>query len=376
MHLLQIHNYYRHAGGEEQTMNAERDLLQNHGHSVVQLTAHNNHLFRPFVHRKFMNNLKKLLKTNNFDVAHVHNVFQIIGSEVYVELHKAKIPIVQSIHNFRFFCINGLFLNNENKTCELCLNNDFRYAVQKKCYHNSALWSMLMRYQVRKAKQEVLKSVNIFVPLNNFAQQKFIAGGFPKDRLIVKPNFLFSQNNNNSTYNSYALYLGRISPEKGLDFFLQTIKSIDFQFIIAGTGVEYETLKTKFSENKNIQFVGFVSGSEKEKLINESAFMVMPSLCYENFPISILEAYQNAKAVVAPDFGSFSYNVIHNKTGLLYKQNDANSLKQTIETMIENENYIKLGKQAQQHFETNLTDKQNYLQLINIYNQAIENKRK
>ena len=373
MKILQIHNYYQKAGGEDFVFNQERDMLTKHGHKVFQIEAINHDLKRIIAAKKdFYSELEIKIKTTKFDVAHIHNVFHIIGPNIYKYLYEKQIPIIQTIHNFRYFCINGLFLDNKNENCELCIHNNFKYAVKKKCYHNSKLLSYLMRWQVRKVKTQAIHSVQAFIPLNNFAFQIFIEGGFPQNKLIVKHNFLFSKNTKSVSYLPYALYLGRISPEKGLDFFLDAMKNVDFKFVIAGSGTEQQRLENKYSQCHNITFSGFVKGDEKEKLLQEAAFVVMPSLCYENFPISILEAYQNAKAVVAPDFGSFPHNIIHQKTGQLYKQGNVNSLKATVQEMINNEKYKTLGQNAQKHFNDNLTEKQNYQQLINIYQQAIK----
>ena len=119
IYLLQIHNFYRHPGGEEQTMDAEKALLEQNEHTVTQLTADNKDLFKLSARKQFYKRLSHLLTSNSYDIAHIHNVFQIIDSRVFQELNQNKIPIIQTIHNFRYFCINGLFMDNKNENCVL-----------------------------------------------------------------------------------------------------------------------------------------------------------------------------------------------------------------------------------------------------------------
>jgi len=316
MKILQIHNYYKHRGGESFVLNSEKELLEKKGHSVLQLTADNmdirNIIFERF---NFYKRLSKIIEENNIDVAHVHNIYQIIGPSLYRYFQGKGIPVVQTLHNFRFLCINGLFLDNKNKICELCINGGFSNSKNKKCYQKSKLKSLLMANQVNKGRINGLKFIDQFIALNDFAKNKMILGGFEEQKISIKPNFLTEGNSKIIEDKEYALYIGRISEEKGLDVLIKAFSKINFKLKIAGTGNYLPTVKKLAKNYQNIEFLDHISGAEKESYISKCSFFVVPSKWYEMFPISILEAYQNSKPVIASDLGGLSKIVEDGVTG-------------------------------------------------------------
>lgn len=373
MKILQIHNYYQTHGGEASVLEAEKELLEQNGHQVVQLLADNKDLYKlPFIKKVFYKKLEETLKTNNIDVGHIHNVFQIIGPKVYKTLYNYNIPIVQTLHNFRFLCPNGLFFDNNHNICELCKNGDFNKCLLKKCYQKSYLKSFLMAARVKKTRKYVENYVSQFIALTDFAKEKFIESGFVNDKIEVKSNFLFLNNNPISHDKKYALYLGRISEEKGLDVLIEAFKKINFILKIAGNGNYLTTLKNKAKEYSNIKFIGFVSGKEKQETLKNCSFMIFSSKCYESFPISILEAYQYHKPVIASNLGGVPNIVRNNYSGYIFENGKTESLIKTIYKMLESERYKQLGENAFQLFKEKYTQTQNYKILMGIYNNVVK----
>ena len=171
--------------------------------------------------------------------------------------------------------------------------------------------------------------------------------------------------------------MGRISPEKGIEVLINAFKDSSFQLKIAGTGDEIyvEKLKESSIDNLNIEFLGFTNGEQKVQLFRESSFLVIPSICYESFGIVALEAYSYGKPVIASNIGGLPFIVKDQETGLLFEAGNAEALKEAINMMIENEHFIKLGINGYHYYQENFTEKQNYPQLIEIYESAIAAKK-
>lgn len=377
MKILQIHNLYQKHGGEDAVVEIERQLLQANGHTVLSLIADNKNINNIISARKsFYERLEKLIEENpDIDLAHIHNIFSIISPKIYNYLKKKKIPILQTIHNFRFLCPNGLFFDNNNHICELCKNGNFKNSVLKKCYHESYWLSFLMQYQVKRARNFALKNVTTFIALSNFTRDKLIDSGFVKERIVVKPNFLFPQPPQETyLHDNYALFIGRLSREKGVDILIDAFKTINFKLKIAGTGDIFEELVEKCRGFDNIEFIGFVSSDEKEAIISKASFIIVPSLQYENFPVSILDAFSRGKTVIASRIGSIPEIVIDNYSGLLFEMGNLIDLKLKIEIILKDNIFKEMGKNAYKEFSDKFQTLQNYNQLIDIYTNAIEGK--
>ncbi len=379
MTILIIHNKYQFKGGEDYVVEAESELLKSEGHIVFLLIASNNFIRDIFFERnKFYKELQNIISDNSIDVAHIHNVYQIIGNDVYSILSKNNIPIVQTLHNFRFLCPAGILMDNSHQICEKCSKGNFKSCFTKKCYQSSYIKSFVMKELIKKGRNEVLKNVNIFIVLNEFCKNKYVESGFNSKNMRIKPNFLFYKPiKQNEKKEEYALYLGRIAPEKGVDYLIEAFETIDFPLKIAGTGDLglVNKLKEKARKNKNIQFLDFVKDEAKQNLIQNASFLIIPSIWYETFGLVGLEAYALSVPILASNIGGLSSIVKNGETGYLFEPNNIESLKNAALKIIKNKSYIEMGEKAYQYFCENYTEKQNYTQLIANYNKAIESKK-
>lgn len=376
MKILQIHNYYQYKGGEDSVVEAERKMLETFGHEVFSATEHNNSIMKVFKERKFFySNLEKLLQDNRIDVAHIHNVYHIIGNNIYELLARNNIPVVQTLHNFRFLCPAGLFMDNKHQICEKCSHGAFSNCFVKRCYQHSYPKSLLMQGLVKKGRKAVNAHVSKFIALNPFYQQKYIEAGFKQEQMAIKPNFLFKPSHLPVyQHEQYALFMGRISPEKGIEYLIDAFKDLSFRLKIVGTGEEsyVKTLKERANNNPLIEFCGFADGEKKACLLSQASFLVVPSIWYENFPMTILEAYSYGKPVVASKIGGLPSIVKDGETGCLVEAANAMALHDALLNLVENERFIELGKKAFYFFSENFTETQNYQQLKAIYLSAIE----
>lgn len=378
MKILIVHNFYQFKGGEDVVVESECQMLKNFGHEVFTVFPHNNQIKSIIVARKSIyKRINQLLSNYQIDVAHIHNIYHILGNDIYKYLSERGIPIVQTLHNFRFLCPAGLMLDNQHQLCERCSSGNFIHCFTKKCYQHSYLKSFLMQWLVQTGRKEVTKYVSNFITLNPFFRDKFVEVGFDESKIVIKPNFLFRASlstPSSSLADKYALFLGRLSPEKGVETLIQAFQNISFPLKIAGTGANdyVSELKNKAKAYPHIEFLGFVSGEEKHQLLIGASFLIVPSVWFENFPVTILEAYAHSKPVIASAIGGLPFIIKDNVTGFLFDPGSSEHLSSAVRAIIQNKTYEQLGQNAHQYFLENFTEQQNYAQLMTIYQSAID----
>ena len=379
MKILQIHNKYQFAGGEDVAVSTEKKMLVSQGHQVYSIESSNSKLMNIYSDRiNVYKEINTLIDNEKIDVAHIHNVYHVLGNHVYELLAKKNIPIVQTLHNFRFLCPAGLFLDRKSEKCEHCKCGDFHHSVLKKCYRDSYLQSLAMMKLSSRGRESTLKNVDRFIALNQFYKTKYIEGGFNEDKISIKPYVMFNENTKfEQTTGEYALYLGRISKEKGVEILLSAFAELGKNLVIAGIGEKnyYHDLVERFSQFKNIEFKGFVKGDDKIKILSNAQFIVVPSIWFENSPLTIYESYSLMKPVIASNIGGLPAIVKDGETGFLFEPNNIESLKNAILKIAKNDRFIEMGKSAHEYFQNNFTEKQNYRQLIDIYKKAIATKK-
>lgn len=369
MNILILHNKYRQPGGEDLVVESEYELLKAGGVNVDLYLENNQSIIKNKLLNKNKTKIELLLNSNKYDVVHIHNLFHNIGSKVLKIIIKKKIPIVQTIHNFRYFCINGLF-HDGKAICEKCYPSNIINGVIKKCYQSNYIISGLMTYESQLIRKLGLLHISKFIMLNNFAKNYFINSGVLENKITVKPNFLIKTKNHKIKDKNYVLFIGRLSKEKGLDNFLNNYKDFGSKkLIVAGNGPDHTYLKNKYG-SANIIFCGRVKGKEKDELLFNSSYVVVPSLCYEMFPLSIIEAYSAHKPVLASNLGGIPEIVIDKRTGLLFNPDSQFDVENKIKEM-EN-TYYDMGKNAYKRYLKYYTSEINYKLLMDIYQSAID----
>jgi len=397
MKVLLGHNFYQSSApsGEDAVFKAEKELLQSHGIEVIPYTRENDEImhfsglqkvhlpFQLLWSRETYKEVKNLLKKHKPDLAHFHNIFYLLSPSVYDACQDAGVPVIQTLHNFRFFCINGLLMRN-GRVCEACIGKIPWRGILHGCYKDSRLYSLPLAFMAsyHRIVSTWQKKVNAYIALTEHSKKKYIECGLPEERIFVKPNFLPNHPQPSFHSNNYSVYLGRISQEKGVETLISAFKS--FQILnsvvlkIVGDGplrIQLEN-KTHNKQIHNIEFLGRKNFSECMKLLQDARFLVVPSLCYECFPLAIREAFAVGKPVIASRLGSMAELVEDGKTGLLFEPGNAENLAEKITWMVEHENAcVEMGKNARRVFEEKYTAEKNFEILVNIY-QSILNKSK
>ncbi len=185
MKILVIHNHYLEKGGEDEVFNAEIKLLEEHGHEVILYEKTNEYiknlsffkklifvLIEPSFSKSVYQEIKQIVKKEKPDIAHVHNIFICITPSVYVALKESAIPIVQTLHNYRFFCSKGTFFNN-GMICEKCKSKNFLNAILRRCWRNSFLLSFFMAKLLYRWAY-FFDSIDSYIVLSRFSRDKFI----------------------------------------------------------------------------------------------------------------------------------------------------------------------------------------------------------
>ncbi|QCB47783.1 glycosyltransferase [Hydrogenophaga sp. PAMC20947] len=380
MRILIAHNTYQQRGGEDSVAEAEVDLLRAHGHQVAVYTRSNDeirHMPAISVARQTLwssqtsKDLAALIKNERPDVIHVHNTFPLVSPSLYWAATHAGVPVIQTLHNFRLLCPQAMFLR-EGKVCEDCLGKvPWRGAVRG-CYRESKVQSTLLAGMVtlHRAMGTWNEKVTRYIALNEFCRKKFIDGGLPADRVVVKPNFVDFEALPSVERNGF-LFVGRLSSEKGVDVLVNATRSLpQVQVRVAGTGPEADLLNGV----PGIQALGALTGDAVRTEMSQAIALVLPSICYENFPRTLVEAYGSCMPVIASRHGAMAELVKDGVTGLLFEPGNAEDLASKMRWAQEHpQEMARMGRSARERYEERYTPQRNYQELLSIYTDVIDN---
>ena len=388
--VLLVHNYYRISGGEDTVVRSEKELLELNGHKVILYTRNNNEindfsiakkLLLPFTMMfslKTYRDVKKIIVNENINVVHVHNTLNLLSPSVYYAAQKCNVPVVQTVHNFRLLCPGGTFFR-DNHICEECAEKGLLCAVKHNCYRNSKIQSLVcVIVQMLHRCIGTYKKIDAYICLSSFSKNK-MAGMISEDKIYIKPNFVNIVNNETSNFyeykkSNYFLFLGRIEQEKGVDFLVNAFEKLpNEKLVVAGDGTLKEWLLNQIEKRKldNIEFVGFVEKEKKKELIINAKSIIVPSQCYEQFGMVVIEANMYGVPVIASNIGTLPEIVKNGENGFLFEHNSVDGLMNVINdfdrlmTPYKSDNAI-------HYVEKFFSPQVNYLQLMKVYDQIIE----
>ncbi len=388
MKVLLVHSAYQQFGGEDSVVRAETELLQSHGDEVVPYTRHNDEtknfnvvqkaLFFPqsIYSWKTSSEIDDVVRRVKPDVAFVHNIYPLISPSAYHTLHGLGVPTLQVLHNFRPFCPNGLFYT-QGQVCEACKGGNYLNAVRKRCFKDSYALSGLYALTLGLNRLAgMVDKISGFICLTEFFRIKMREAGVPESKLFVRPNFVRAPalQADEKTSNGYALFMGRLSPEKGCWTLIHAFEQMPaVKLKIVGTGPMEQELRDYIRDKKlqNIEVLGFKSGAEKWDILRNSFCLVLPSEWYENFPISALEGFMASKPVIASRMGGLPYIVEEGKSGLLFESGNAGELAGRIQYLADRpEEAMRMGACGRHLTETKYGPEQGYSNLKEIFSQV------
>lgn len=358
MKILIVHNDYGKYSGEEAVVDKMASMLESHGNQVVfyrlsskealnRKTGMIHGFFSGIYSRSGVAGMREALRRYQPDIVHVHNLFPFISPAALFQCRKAGVPVVMTVHNYRLICPTGLFMRN-GKACEICLAMGNEWGcIRYNCEHS---YPKSIGYALRSTYARwsgaFKKNVDQFCCITQFQRNKLIEAGFDARKITVIPNSIDFPKHCECIPGNYVGYIGRLSFEKGYDMLLEIARrNPTIPFRIAGAN-RYGYTKDLPS---NITLSGYLEGSELSNFIRNASFIVIPSRCYEGFPMSILEAASHRKPVVAPNHGGFPeiIGIGDSKIGYLFRPYDSADLEDKIKALWKApEEVERLGRRA------------------------------
>lgn len=382
--ILLVHNRYRESGGEDAVYEAEGSLLEARGHRVLRYERHNDELANAsrigmaadaIWNRRVHAEVEKLLERERPNVVHIHNIQAVISPAVHHAAHRSGAAVVQTLHNFRLLCPGGLFLR-DGVPCEACLGSAVPWrAVRHACYRGDRAASAVVAgvLVAHRALGTWQRHVDALIALSGFARDRFVAGGLPADRLHVKGGFVDPDPGAGEHADGEWLYVGRLAPEKGIATLLAAWRQLagPTRLAVVGDGPLAAEVRAAAATDPRIEWLGAQSRAQVLERMKRARALVLPSVCYENFPTVLVEAYATGLPVVASDIGSLRELVEEGVTGRRFEAGNAAALAAAVQSLDGGPVLAELGRRARSAYLERYTAAAAYGRLLEIYRSAL-----
>lgn len=387
MKILLAHNRYQQAGGEDQVVRTEAAMLTQHGHEVQQVLFDNDRiqgitaqilaaagsLFNPAAYQR----VQQAIKAFQPDVLHVHNFLPGLSPAVFFAGRRNDVPVVQTLHNYRLLCASGT-LYHDGQPCERCLDRrSFLPGVVRGCYRGSHIGSAVVgsTMALHAALGTWHHRVDRFIALTDFAAAKLSQHRIPADRIRVKPNFV-PDRGMGSGEDEVALFVGRLSEEKGILTLLaaDAAHSLPLPVMIIGDGPLRERVQQACARpGSRLTALGQQKSEQVIERMKRAAVLLVPSVCYEGFPVTVVEALSAGLPVIASGHGSLREIVSEGQCGFLHTPGDPAALVQALRTFcaMSAEQRLQMRITSRKSYRSHFNEAVNYAQLMQIYAEAI-----
>lgn len=379
--ILIVHNYYQIPGGEDTVVANEKKMLEEHGHKAILYSRNNaelkqmskfQKLFLPITtifNLRTYKEIKRLIKSENIEIVHVHNTLNLISPAVYYAARAMKVPVVQTVHNFRLVCPGATFYR-DGHICEDCMKNGLWCAVKYKCYRGSKIQTLACALTLTIHRiMGIYKKIN-YICLTEFTKDK-IKSVVDPERVYIKPNFVYDQKGSNQA-GDYYIFVGRVEEIKGVNVLVDAFRSLPNKKLkIVGRGdlSEYIAARLEKEDIHNIELLGFKPHDEVNELLKHAKALIMCSQWYETFGMVIAEAYSNGVPAIVGRIGNIKDLVDESVTGELFAYDDPKDLVAAVERF-ESKSQVEYSKNAYDFYCRNLTGEKNYATLRTIYEQV------
>jgi glycosyltransferase involved in cell wall biosynthesis len=387
MKVLLGHDYYRSTApsGEDAVFRNERALLEANGVEVIPFERFNDDIddstlasrtrlaLNTAWSRQTYADVAAMVRQTAPTVAHFHNTFPLISPSAYAACRNHGVPVVQTLHNYRLLCAGGSLMR-DGRPCEDCVGTSLLPALRHRCYRGSFPATAAVVWMLaRNRAHGTYNDVDRYIALTAFAAGKLIAGGLPRERIEIKPNFLPDPPDVGHGGGNYAVFVGRLSEEKGVRTLLQAWRQIrGFALKVLGDGPLRNQLEEQARrESLEVEFRGHCPREEILRLVRDAELQIVPSECYEGFPMVVLEAYACGTPIVASRIGSLD-EIVTERTGVKFQPGDPDALAATVDKLRSDPPRLQaMRAHVRAAYEEKYTAEQNFLALRAIYAHAI-----
>ena len=388
MRILLAHDHYRSSApsGEDAVFRNERALLEKNQNEVVPFERFNDDIDDSELGKRVRlalegawskpayEELSDLIRRTRPDLVHFHNTFPLISPSAYAACQDNGVAVVQTLHNYRLVCA-GALLTRDGHPCEDCVGTSLLPALRHRCYRGSlpATSAVVWMLASNRRRGVYRRMVNRYIALTGFAASRLIAGGLPSGRMEVKPNFLPDAPPVGRGDGNYAIYVGRLSEEKGVRTLLEAWTRVDgFPLKILGDGPLRGELEQQARRSAlPIEFMGFRPRGEVLDMVAAAEIQIIPSEWYEGFPMVVLEAYSCGTPVLASRIGSLDEIVVEGESGLKFEPGNPADLVNRLNMLRANRSRLRAMRTAARAlFEEKYTAARNYSRLLEIYDHA------
>ena len=385
MRILVCHNFYQQPGGEDQVFAAEVAMLRAHGHDVSTFEVHNDAVqtmsklqaaAATLWNRRIAADLRLRLRRHHAEIVHFHNTFPLISPAAYYVARAEGAAVVQTLHNYRLLCPAATLFRNGG-VCEKCVGHLPVAAVAHACYRQSRTASAVTAAMltVHRVAGTYSHNIDAYIALTQFARDKFVQAGFAADRIQIKPNFLDPDPGIGAGDGAYALFVGRLTQEKGIEPLLAAWEKVghSFPLKICGDGPLAAKVQQAAGKTPSIQWLGRQPLEKIIDLMGRAVMLVFPSLWYEGLPRTIVESFATGTPVAASDLGSMKELIDPGKTGVLFHPGDPEDMaRQILHLAGDGPALAAMRLLARQEFVNQYTPQRNHDMLMNIYRRALD----
>jgi len=384
--VLQVHTRYREEGGEDAVVRAEAEMLTQGGHEVIQHLARNPSRPVPSTSLLAMSwwnplaakELRRFAERVRPDVAHVHNTWYALSPSVLAALTDADVPVVMTLHNYRLLCANAQLFRNGGP-CQDCVGSHPWHGVWHRCYHGSALASAAASATIALNRQRSTweRHVALFLTMTEFSKQRFVAGGLPDERIWVKPHSVADPGRRPAlpSTSRAILYVGRLSAEKGLPVLIDAmadLREADLELLVIGDGPERSALERR--AGPGVRFIGRLEPAQVRDQMLRARALAFPSVWFETFGMSVVEAMAAGLPVIASDLGG-TREIVGDRAGRLVPPGDVATWRVTLRGLTDSAFVERAGAAGRQRWELRFSPEAVLPMLEEAYRWAIRSKR-
>lgn len=384
--VLMVHCFYQQPGGEDTGYRADASTLEQFGQRVERFELHNDEIngmsrmtaaVRAIWNRDAAERIGRRVRETGARVVHFHNTFPLLSPAVYGAARRAGATVVQTLYNYRLVCPSALMLR-DGRPCDLCVGRRVPTpAIRHACYRDDRAATAVVAAMLvtHRAAGTFARDVDAYVAVSNFVRDTVVRGGLPAARVHVKPNHVTEDLGAGVHDGDYALYVGRLSEEKGIDVVLDAWRRLpsNVPLRIVGDGPLAPAVAAAAQADPRITWEGRQPMDVVARHMRSAWLLLVPSICYDTSPLVLPEAAAAGLPVVGSRIGGIPEGIDEGESGVLVEPGDAAMLADTVTRLHARPEQVRaMGRAARTRFERRMSAAPAYDRLLQIYGHAMQ----